>query len=1329
MQKVVKNKGLVGIVISAGLVLVLLASGVAASLPPAGSDGLPVEAKPASLSSTATKTRFEGTVTLAETQEDDTLHWRVSGRTHIDGLEPCDDPIDVYKSPDGNGYVGPDIDEGVEVEVYGDRPIGGDPWVGLYDEYSYIIKKPSGPEPPPTWDSWCFPGVTYDTHADTHYDIETGCTTYDDQYDLHQVGATCDDEYLYFMWEIYGEVGAPVDSTNPNFSFWAWIDIDDNGVYTTGMDYLVDYSMENGVVRTDWTGLHDATSTAWPPTMLYNLTPDDYCALGSYLEVRVPKSYIQGQGVAPRILMGVDVNFFSEPPETICMDEVYNFWLPASCVGEVECSVEISIDSLTQFDVTCFEPGDTIYRTIWFRDSNGMLANPSTMQIMLHLPGGIDNDITDIFINPSVGIWVHQATVPSDITFGERTLEVTATFADDCQAQAEKDYEIWDDCDRCSIEISLWSTTRGEQTCFERGESLIRTIEFRNSSGILEEPSYMVIHLVLPGSGGFALDITDAFTREAPGVYKDINGIPSDYTPLGTRTLSAFAEFEGGCEATTQKDYAIQSACGPHLCTTPDPPSHDFGQVAEGETMDWSFTITNCGIDTLTWSISKDKAWITKVDPSGGSTTTETDTVTVTIDTTGLTTCVQQKGTLTINSNGGSKTGTISVHPAADGDGDGIPDSQDNCPTVSNPKQEDMDGDKIGDDCDSDKDGDGVLNTNDGCPECVLPSWQVLPSGCPFGGYYGYAFDNPHGKCFGMSWTAAMYHSGDLTLPGRTDKYVYDATLGMDPSNSGSFTGDPKIMWDRIVDYHSSGKYKLLKTKLASTVSPLFVDELDKIRDDLDAGKVCILGLGHSNPLNTGDWHAVAAYAYEYNGPSGKMEIAIYDPNYYYRSGCPCGTSHCWGISVISVQLSAADPITGKYNAAQFDYEGYDTLQYASASKQESRAEQLAGLTNPGGFLVSLNPLGGDAELHAYDSQGRHTGPDGSGGVENEIPESEYEIDEATGVQVIAIHSEGGENFTFQVQGASEGTFNMAVTEVGNPSKMTAVYRDVPFAASSLAEIEVGPGGDQLLRVDEDGNGSFEVEKDADGTSMDSDNDGLSDDWESQHGTQVNVPDAGDDPDNDGLSNYQEYMRGTEPLNPDTDGDGVPDGSDVPAIIRNVGIAVQGNSATVFWDTDKPADSLVKYGTQAGAYDRQEYGALLVTSHGVPLTDLGAGRKYYLVVSSTDEGGNPSQSREYDFTTGLPGSTETWNLPWGLDADPASVNIWTYPGDAVAVTLADVEWSMPPGLLIWHYGGATEGWRFYKNGWGASNTLETLIADKGYIGIVPTASVWEIPQG
>ena len=52
----------------------------------------------------------------------------------------------------------------------------------------------------------------------------------------------------------------------------------------------------------------------------------------------------------------------------------------------------------------------------------------------------------------------------------------------------------------------------------------------------------------------------------------------------------------------------------------------------------------------------------------------------------------------------------------ADPDGDGLLNCHDNCPTVANPDQTDMDGDTIGDACDPDVDGDGVTNEHDLCP-------------------------------------------------------------------------------------------------------------------------------------------------------------------------------------------------------------------------------------------------------------------------------------------------------------------------------------------------------------------------------------------------------------------------------------------------------------------------------------------------------------------------------------------------------------------------------------------------------------------------------------
>jgi len=79
---------------------------------------------------------------------------------------------------------------------------------------------------------------------------------------------------------------------------------------------------------------------------------------------------------------------------------------------------------------------------------------------------------------------------------------------------------------------------------------------------------------------------------------------------------------------------------------------------------------------------------------------------------------------------------TVAAQAPADKDQDGIPDSQDNCPTTYNPKQEDIDEDGVGDACDNcddrDGDNDGIKNCLDKCPSEpeTINNYQDA-DGCP----------------------------------------------------------------------------------------------------------------------------------------------------------------------------------------------------------------------------------------------------------------------------------------------------------------------------------------------------------------------------------------------------------------------------------------------------------------------------------------------------------------------------------------------------------------------------------------------------------------------
>ena len=77
--------------------------------------------------------------------------------------------------------------------------------------------------------------------------------------------------------------------------------------------------------------------------------------------------------------------------------------------------------------------------------------------------------------------------------------------------------------------------------------------------------------------------------------------------------------------------------------------------------------------------------------------------------------CAGQGAACSLTNITSNKTSAASFVPL-DSDGDGITDSSDNCPLISNADQLDTDGDGLGDVCDDDIDGDGITDSSDNCP-------------------------------------------------------------------------------------------------------------------------------------------------------------------------------------------------------------------------------------------------------------------------------------------------------------------------------------------------------------------------------------------------------------------------------------------------------------------------------------------------------------------------------------------------------------------------------------------------------------------------------------
>ncbi|MCL5996224.1 MAG: hypothetical protein M1546_09220 [Chloroflexi bacterium] len=132
----------------------------------------------------------------------------------------------------------------------------------------------------------------------------------------------------------------------------------------------------------------------------------------------------------------------------------------------------------------------------------------------------------------------------------------------------------------------------------------------------------------------------------------------------------------------------------------------------------------------------------------------------------------------------------------------------------------------------------------------------------------------------------------------------------------------------------------------------------------------------------------------------------------------------------------------------------------------------------------------GALDLHLYDAQNRHVGPNASGGVDLQIPGSEFRIDPGEPSQYIRVSPASlTEGYRIELRSHGSGQFSLAVgmSDFAASSSYGAWHTDIAFGPqtvgqivfnqlASLTQAAATQAPNMTLQLDRNGDGSFETQ-------------------------------------------------------------------------------------------------------------------------------------------------------------------------------------------------------------------------------------------------------------